>query len=484
MQTEAKQKRSNLIKPLYIALLLYLIAGAIETGILFAKSNDIASPVIIKVGKKAIIFFSTLSTVILLRWIISDAPFNFLRRYTAAPMLKSMINLLIYFGAAMILLNRLFGINLAPLLTTSAVLTGLLALSLQETLKNLFTGLWINTERIVAKGDWVKISGKEGQIMEVTWRTTRLMTRENDCIYIPNRLLAEDLLENYTFPTPLHIVDVEIGASYSDPPNKVKDLLITIAKETDGVLTKPEPEVWVEGYSDSSIQYKLRAWVDDFQAVPNTKSEINGKIWYTFRRNGIEIPFPVRISYNRTEEKVSAEGAVASALRDIDLLSPLKEDELKRVAAFSRFEFFGAGERIVRQGDTGDTCYLIRSGSVDVILKDAAGGERLITTLRPGEFFGEMSLLAGDPRSATVIAREDTSCLVIASQAFQVVFVENPDLAETLSELLARRLSELNNVKSEAASEKDKKEAEKSAQKNIMNKIKRFFRVDQGVIEH
>jgi len=224
--------------------------------------------------------------------------------------------------------------------------------------------------------------------------------------------------------------------------------------------------------------------VDDFQAVPNTKSEINGKIWYAFRRNGIEIPFPVRVTYNRTEEKVSAEGAVASALRDIDLLSPLKEDELKRVAAFSRFEFFGAGERIVRQGDTGDTCYLIRSGSVDVILKDAAGGERLITTLRPGEFFGEMSLLAGDPRTANVIAREDTSCLVIASKAFQVVFVENPDLAETLSELLARRLSELNNVKSVAASEKDKKEAEKSAQKNIMNKIKRFFRVDQGVIEH
>ena len=274
-----------------------------------------------------------------------------------------------------------------PLLTTSAVLTGLLALSLQETLKNLFTGLWINTERIVAKGDWVKISGREGQIMEVTWRTTRLMTRENDCIYIPNRLLAEGLLENYTFPTPLHIVEVEIGTSYNDPPNKVKDVIIAVAKEIDGVLTKPEPEVWVEGYSDFSIVYKLRAWVDDFLAVPNVKSEINGKIWYAFRRNGIEIPFPVRVTYSRTEEKVSAEGAAASALRDIDLLSPLKEDELNRVAAFSRFEFFGADERVVRQGDSGDTCYLIRSGSVDVVLKDEAGDERFITNLKPGDFF-------------------------------------------------------------------------------------------------
>ena len=121
---------------------------------------------------------------------------------------------------------------------------------------------------------------------------------------------------------------------------------------------------------------------------------------------------------------------------------------------------------------------------MDVVLKDESGDERFITNLKPGDFFGEMSLLAGEPRTATVIAREDTSCLVIASKAFQVVFVENPDLAETLSELLARRLSELNNVKSVAASEKDKKEAEKSAQINIMKKIKRFFRVDQGVIQH
>lgn len=475
---EITQMRFRLLKPLFIAIILYLTAGAIEAGILFAKGNDIASPEIINAGKKGIIFFSTLSTVILLRWIVSDAPFNFLRRYTVAPMLKSMINLLIYFGAAMILLNRLFGINLAPLLTTSAVLTALLALSLQETLKNLFTGLWINTERIVAKGDWVKISGKEGQIMEVTWRTTRLMTRGNDCIYIPNRLLAEDLLENYTFPSSLHIIEVEIGASYSDPPNKVKDLLISIAKGTDGLLTEPGPDVWVEGYSDFSIKYKLRAWVDDFRGVPNIKSEIYGKIWYAFRRNRIEIPYPVRVTYNRAEERVFAEAAVVSALKDIDLFSPLKEDELSSVSAFSRYEMFGAGERIVIQGDAGDTCYFIRNGSVDVVLKDDAGGERFITTLRPGDFFGEMSLLAGEPRSATVIAREDASCLVIASTAFKDIFIENPGLAERLSEQLARRLSELKDVKDMAFSEKEKAEAERSAQKNIMKKIKRFFKVD------
>lgn len=469
--------RSRFIKPLYIAVALYLFAGALETGILYAKAHDILSSEMTAIGKKGVILFSTLSTVILLRWLIADTPFNFLRKYTVAPLLKSVITLLIYFGATVVLLNRLFGINLAPLLTGSAILTGVLALSLQETLKNLFTGLWINTERVVAKGDWVKVADKEGQILEVTWRTTRLLTRENDCIYLPNRFLAEGVLENYTHPTQLHIIEVEIGASYNDPPNKVKSVLIDIARNTDNVLARPEPEVWIINYADHSINYRLRAWVNDFRLGPTVKSEINGRIWYTFRRNNIEIPYPVRVNYRRTEEKPVESDLIAYSLKNIEFLSPLKEDELNRVAAFSRFEEFGAGETIVRQGDTGDTCYLIRNGSVDISLRDETGHERFIVTLKSGDFFGEMSLLAGEPRTATVTAKEDTTCLVITSQAFQGVFVENPDLAERLSEALAKRSGELQQIKNTALSEKEKLEAEKAAKNKITNKIKRFFKM-------
>lgn len=206
METQAR--RPNLFRPLYIALFLYLIAGGVEAGLIFARSSEIISADLAATGKKVVILFSTLSTVILLRWIIVDTPFNFLRKYTVAPLLKSILSLLIYFVAAMTLLNKLFGINVKPLLTTSAVLTGVLALSLQETLKNLFTGLWINSERLVAKGDWVRIADKEGQVLEVTWRTTKLLTRTNNCIHLPNRMLAEGVLENCSHPTPLHVVEV------------------------------------------------------------------------------------------------------------------------------------------------------------------------------------------------------------------------------------------------------------------------------------
>lgn len=454
-----------------------MIAGAIKTGIILATANGIDIPWLISIGEKAFVLFSTLGTVVLLRWLIVYAPFNLFRRHTVAPLVKSVITLLVYFGAAMVLLHRLFGIDLTPLLTTSAVVTGIVALSLQETLKNLFTGLWINTERVVEKGDWIRIADKEGQVMEVTWSTTKLLTRENDYIYLPNRLLAEGALENYTYPMPFHVVEVDIDAGYHEPPNKVKGILIDIARNTSLIMTLPEPDVWVTGFTEFSIRYRLRVWVDDFRSVPLVKSKINTKIWYAFRRNNIEIPFPVRVTYTRAEEKVSDADLIIYSLENMELLSSLSEDEIRRVAAFSKLETFGVGEVIVRQGDVGNACCLIQSGSVDVLLKDSGGEERFIATLRPGEFFGEMSLLTGERRKATVKAKEDTTCIVLTYKAFQGVLIENPNLAGKLSELLVKRSGELEEIKSRAASEREKNDAETAARKRMIDRIRQFFKM-------
>lgn len=476
---DAKSSRSKLFRPLYIVILLYLLTGAVEAVLIFAKSHDILSSDQIAVGKKVVVLFSTLGTVILLRWLVADTPFAFLRRYTAAPLIKTLVTLFIYFGAGMTLLNQLFDINIKPLLTGSAVLTGVLALSLQETIKNLFTGLWINTERVVTKGDWIKIADREGQVLEVTWRTTRLLTKEGDCIYLPNRMLAEGVLENYTHPTSLHVIEVTVGAGYHHPPNNVKTILMDVASSTDSVLKQPQPEILVANFGDSSINYRVRVWIDDYQKVSPVKSELYSKIWYVFKRNNVEIPFPMRVAYIRTEEKASDTDSIVYSLKNIEFLSPLKEEQLIRVASFSKVEVFGAGETIVRQGEHGDTCYFIQSGSVEIMLRDEAGKERFIASLGAGQFFGEMSLLAGEPRKATVSAKEDCSCIVISSKAFHTIFNETPELAESLSDLLAKRYSELEEAH-KAMSESEKIEAHKAAKHNIMGKIKRFFKMKEA----
>lgn len=463
--------KRNLFSPLIFAFVLYAVAGAAKAGESVFAGEFAAVPAAEALGK-AFILFATLGSVILLRWIIADAPSSLFHRHTVTPLIRAIVSLVLYAAGAMFLLNRLLGINFVPLLTTSAVLTGIIAFSLQDTIKNLFTGLWINMDRIVAKGDWVKVADKEGQVMEVTWRTTRLLTRDNDYIYLPNRFLADGILENYTFPTPMHVIEMDISASYGDPPDKVRAALGEIALSTASVLRDPAPEVWVTGYGDSAVKYRVRVRVDDFRKVYAVRSEIYSKIWYSFRRSGIEIPYPALNILQKTEDR--AEGRdIRDALKGIDFLRALTDDELDRVADSARVEVFGRGEAIVTEGESGSTCYFLKSGRAEVYSRVQGGQESLVTTLRPGGFFGEMSLLTGEPRSATIRTTEESVCIVIDSGVFHSIFREDPELSERLSELLSKRAVELR----EARARGGQTAPENELQESILSRIKQFFKV-------
>lgn len=451
-----------------------IIAALLRGGTYLAESQELSWPTAVGFSNNAFIVVSTLSGVLFLRWLIADAPFNLLRRYTFAPLLKTFTSLLLTFGAILFLLNMLLGVNVLSLFTTSAVLTGIIALSMQDTFKNLFTGLWINMERIVAKGDWVRIADKEGKVMEVTWRTTRILTRENDYIFIPNRILADGILENYTYPSSLHIVEVKVSASYKDPPNKVKDMLLELAMHTNGVVEEPYPVVWITGYGDFSVHYSLRVWTNDFKLAPDVYSDISTAVWYAFRRNHIEMPYPVRtVYYRKTEAQPNTD--IVGVLKSIDFLNALDDKAIASVADYSRLEVFGHGEAIVREGEDGRTSYYIICGSVDVVHKGSGHKDTHLTTLAAGGLFGEMSLLTGEKRNATVLAKEDTTCLVIDSGAFKKIFNENPQTADRLSELLARRRAEHHDSKTRASARPD---ALKDDEHDILAGIKRFFKID------
>ena len=473
MTRHSQHSQKASIRPLLTAFGFAVIAGLIRAGIYLIEANNLALPLALNIANTAFIIVTTITTVLFLRWLIADAPFNLLKRYTFASLLKTFITLLLIFAAILFLLNSLLGVNVLSLFTTSAVLTGIIALSMQDTFKNLFTGLWINMERIVAKGDWVRIADKEGKVMEVTWRTTRIMTRENDYIFIPNRLLADGILENYTFPTPLHVIIVKVSASYKDPPNKVKDLLHEVALSTKGVVDDPEPVIFITGYGDFSIHYDLRACISDFKLAPYIYSDISTAVWYAFRRNNIEMPYPVRTIYHKKTE-VQPDTDIAGVLRSIDFLNALDDSAITAVADYSRLEVFGHNEAVVREGEDGRTCYYIIRGSVDITHRGKTNKDTHIATLTNGGLFGEMSLLTGEKRNATVTAKEDTVCLVIDSGAFKRIFNENPQMASRLSELLARRRAEHLDSKAKAG----RPDALKDDENNILAGIKRFFKID------
>jgi small-conductance mechanosensitive channel len=185
-------------------------------------------------------------------------------------------------------------LDLAPLLATSAVTSLVLGLALQPILGNFFAGLVISLERPFRINDWILFDEVEARVVSITWRTTHLRTRDNDDLVVPNSRIAEKKILNYFYPHPLHMERIYVGAHYRTPPYKVKQVMIAAADRVSAVLDKPSVSVYLYDFSESSITYELRAWIEDIAEKPRIANELKSAVWEEFRRAGIKIPFPIR----------------------------------------------------------------------------------------------------------------------------------------------------------------------------------------------
>ncbi len=197
------------------------------------------------------------------------------------------------------------------ILATSAVTSLVLGLALQPILTNFFAGLVVSLERSFGINDWIRVGDQEGRVVAITWRTTHLRTRDNDHVIIPNAKIADERVLNFALPHRLHMERIVVGAHYRTPPYRVRRALLDAVKGVDGVLETPTPEVFNLSFAESAIEYELRVWIEDYSSAPRVGSEIRGRIWETFQRAGITIPFPMRTVEltDRTGRQPAARGA-------------------------------------------------------------------------------------------------------------------------------------------------------------------------------
>lgn len=329
--------------------------------------------------------------------------------------------------------------DIGQLVTTSAILSIVIGLALQESLSNVFSGLMLTIDEPYKPGDWIEVDGKEGKVLDSNWRSVRVLTRDDDVIYVPNSSMAKHNVVNFTAPTPLHLCRRNIGVEYAAPPNKVKQVLVHLMSHTEGVLKDPPPDVYVKDYADSAITYEMRFWIDDYRARTRIESEVMRGVWYHLKRNSISIPFPIRDVFLKREKPGQRPEELVAMLKKADILAPLKEEELRMLAEDLTSQLFARNEIICRQGDEGSTFYIIRAGTVSVRLKQMDSAETEVAQLGPGLYFGEMSLLTGEPRASTVRAAEDCELLCLDRESFAVLLKENPPIAQTMSEVIAER---------------------------------------------
>jgi small-conductance mechanosensitive channel/CRP-like cAMP-binding protein len=335
-------------------------------------------------------------------------------------------------------------------LTTSAVGAVVVGFALQDTLGNFFAGLAIQVEKPFRIGQWIRVGGFEGRVEEVTWRATKLLTKAGQFVIVPNSLVAKDPILNYSEPIVPTRLQVDIGLSYDAAPNLAKRALLEALSNAPLVLRDPAPDVVVIDFAASSVSYRARFWIGDFGQDDLAYDQVRSNLWYTLRRHGIEIPYPIQIEYSREEQPARPPSRIrylADRLAQIDLFAGLDDAGRTRLAEACPEHLFGAGERIVRQGDPGQSMFVVLDGRVRITLEPS--GQEVAVTSRGG-FFGEMSMLTGEPRTATVSALDDALLVEITADRFRELALARTGLVEQVSEMVVARRAGLESARAAA----------------------------------
>ena len=382
------------------------------------------------------------------------------------------------------------GMDFSSVVTTSAIVSGVIALSLQATLGNILGGVALQLDESIHVNDWIVLpDGKQGRVQEIRWRHTVVETRDWNTIVVPNAsLLASNItiLGKRAGQPSQYRMWVYFNVDFRHPPARVIQIVqdALCAAPIPGVAAEPLPNCVVMDFAkdgrDSFGYFAVRYWLTDFAKDDPTSSLVRARIYTALRRAGIPLARPSQTVFttpdddaeNRRREDRHREKRLA-ALKDIDLFQKLTSEELDYLAEHLQYAPFTAGETITRQGAVAHWLYMIVSGEAEVRTR-SAGESKAVTSLAAPSFFGEMELMTGEPRAADLVAVAECECYRLDKEAFSKIVQERPEVAESVSQTLAHR-----RVAIEAAREGLDAEAQKSReareQARILGRIRSFF---------
>ncbi len=379
----------------------------------------------------------------LLDYLFFDVAFR-LRRKTAAPALLRQIVGLLIFGVCVAALFKLIlpGVSLGAVLTTSAIITAVIGLALQDTLGNLFAGLALHLEKTVQVGDMVRHGETYGTVEELSWRAIKLRTVEGNLLLIPNSLAGREILEIYPRPGPAIARILRVGLEYDASPERALDTLRAAAAGIEGIASAPAPVAYVKSFDSSSVVYELRYWLEDYARYLELDSQMHERVWYALSRANLPIAYNVirQHQYRAPDLKPpDRRPAIVAAVETAALFARIPQDQRQRLVDNCRERRYSPGETIVKEGERSSSMFLIESGSVAVSIQGATGESRKLTVLDAGASFGEISLLTGDPRTATVRAVAETTLVEIEKESLAPILREHPQLVQELEATMEER---------------------------------------------
>lgn len=405
-----------------------------------------------------------------------------LARLNPPSILEDMLVILAYIIWGMVRL-RYAGVDLSGIVTTSAVITAVIAFSMQDTLGNILGGLALELDNSFEIGDWIKADDVVGKVVDIRWRSTWVETRNWETVVIPNSVLMKakfSVLGKRVGQAEQWRRWVWFNIDYNVPPVRVIEIVQKAVQEADIPLVAklPAPNCVMMDFDKSAARYAVRYWLTDLAVDDPTDSAVRTHIYAALARAGIRLPVPeqnihvIKEGEKQNQARHSRETLRRiEALHQIELFQSFSESELQALAESLKFAPFAKGDVITKQGAVAHWLYILTKGETEVMLETPAG-KRSLNAIQAPNFFGEMGLMCGTPRSATVIAKTDVECYQLDKKAFESIIHSRPSIAEEITQVLVARQAELNTMQDDLA---EALRAKAQQHTEILSRIKRFF---------
>jgi small-conductance mechanosensitive channel/CRP-like cAMP-binding protein len=431
------------------------------------------------VGAAAILLSTALVVAVVNRY-VWDWYFEQRKRTPIPHFLREIVALVVFLIALLFVLSAGYHAEreLKGVLAGSGIAAIIIGFAGQNLFGGIIAGMSLQINRPYKVGDWLQVGDRFAEVREINWRSTRLCT--NDTIYldIPNNEIVKSTIVNLHYPTEVHAMRIRVGVDYNVPPNRVKDALARAATNANGVLPNPPVKVFLVDFAEHAVTYEIKFYMGNHARINEVNDAVRTNVWYELKRQRINIPYPIRtlqLERRAATPLLEQHEEARAILRAEPLFQCLSDTQIDNLVKRSQLDHFGRGERVIEEGAEGESMFILLRGAAEVSI--AKNGSTIpVATLRSGDCFGEMSLLTGEKRSATVRADGDCYVMEISKHVMADVIRDSPDCLKQLSELLAKRKMHTEGIlKDSAKPNADQAAKQREYTATFLKRLKTFF---------
>ena len=369
------------------------------------------------------------------------------------------------------------GIDLSSLTVIAGAIGIGVGFAFKNLASNFVSGITLLFEQPIKVGDLVEVGNLLGTVEKISIRSTVVRTLTGVFVIVPNYRFEDNDIVNWSYQDSKTGIKIPVNIAYGSDTVLVTEALLAAARKEPKVLSYPSPKVFFTGFGNSALEFELIVWINNPREQLLITSALNFLIESELRHRSLQIPFPQRDLHIRNPEALAGlwqkplsteitNGKVAiqngsipekkksipkspdnwtlkDLLRRVSYFENCSKVEIRQLIEEGYRQVVPTGEIICRENDPGDAFYIILSGSVEVFSEQTG---KYIATRFAGEFFGEMSLLMGIPRTASIRSLEDTILFVVDRNNLQNLLVKHQGLADRICEELSTREESLRSL--------------------------------------